>query len=246
MDGADHGMDGGMDGGMEGGKDDGKNDKPSDADKEDSFTLTKPETPDPAVKKESGKQIVQGFVGLHMAGLEGASPADAEAKYGFDKPDVIVSAKGRPQKEGAAAPTYRLELGKKVEGKSTLYARRSLSGVGDPWIFTVEDYEVSRFRDDPKDLLEKKPAPPPAPPAPPATPEAGMSEPSMGEPPAGTPPAAPPANPPTPASPPPAPAPPAMGESPAPPAMEGEPPSMPAMGDAPPAPAMGDDATGMK
>ena len=188
-----------------------------------------------AAKPDRAKQVVSAFVGLRLATLEGvATDAASAAKYGFDKPDVVATATGKPPKEGAPAPTYGIEVGGKVEGKGNWYVRRVTSAGTDKWVFSVADYDLAKFRDDPKDVLEKKPEPP----APPAPPAAMDGEPAMG---ADT---APPAM----ADAPPAmeEAPPAMGDAPpamegdaapAPPAMEGD--AAPMDGGAPPLPAPG-------
>ncbi len=175
------------------------------------------------------------LTGLRLASLEGRAAAGSDATYGFDAPDLVLTSTGKPVKDGVPAPTYKIEVGKKVEGKSTWYVRRSKLAGTDPWVYAVNEYDLAKLRDDPKDLLET----PPAPPAPPAmadeaSPPAMTDEapPAMGE----TPPPAMPARRP----------PPAMEDAPvAPPAMEAPPPAPPAppaMEEAPPAPSAMDGA----
>jgi hypothetical protein len=176
----------------------------------EAWTLQRP-APGGKAKDDAAKQMVQAFVGLQIAGVEGRTGPGADEKYGFDKPEVVALVTGKPPKDRQPKPTYQVEIGKKIEGKSTWYARRSLLTGPDVWIFAVNDYELGRFRDDPVDLLEKKPEPPPAPPA-----DAAMGEPAMGE------------TPPTPAEP-------AMGETPPAPAMTDAPPT-PSMAETPPTP----------
>ena len=158
-------------------------------------------------KADAAKQVISALTGVRLASLEGRAAAGSDATYGFDKPDVVVTATAKPVKDGVPAPIYKLEIGKKLEGKSTWYVRRSMLKGADPWVYAVNEYELAKFRDDPKDLLVTPPAPP--------------AEPAMADP-----------TPPTPAD-----GPAAMGEAPpAPPAMTDAPPAPPAMTDAPPAP----------
>jgi hypothetical protein len=213
--------------------------KAAGAEGDDPWTLSG--THSGAAKPATAKLYAQAFVGLPLAGLEdGKETPETDAKYGFDKPDLVLTARGRAAGEGSLAPEWKVVVGKKAEGKAVWYARRSGPAGREPWVFAVNDYDLSRFRDDPKDLLETPPAPPPA--------EPGMgeapTEPAMGEAPP-----APPAEPTPPAmgeTPPPPPAEPAMGEAPPAPAAPGEapkepaPPSDPPMGETPPpAPAEG-------
>ncbi len=186
-----------------------------------------------ALLKDSAIGVVQRWVGLPFGSIVdgGTSGAQIEAqngaKYGFDKPELVIRSEGKPGPEGRPGRASALLVGKKVEGKSAWYARRKgTGGPDDAFIFTVDDYQLTDFRADPTAWLEKKPEPP-APPAAPGT-DAAMGDgpamadgPAMGEAPPGEPamgaaPAAPPA-PPTPPTPPEVPAP-APAPPPAPPA----------------------------
>ncbi|MBL9086020.1 MAG: DUF4340 domain-containing protein [Planctomycetia bacterium] len=163
-------------------------------------------------KADAAKQVVSALTGVRLASLEGRAADGSDATYGFDRPDVVVTATAKPVKDGVPAPIYKLEIGKKLEGKSTWYVRRSMLKGADPWVYAVNEYELAKFRDDPKDLLVT----PPTPPAPPAEPAMADAPPAMTDGPA------------------------AMGEAPpAEPAMTDAP---PAMTDAPPAPAAGPEA----
>jgi hypothetical protein len=133
---------------------------------------------DARVKASEAKLRAQQLAGLLLQGVQGKGAADAAA-WGFDAPDLVVTGTGRPAKEGDLPPTWRLVLGKKVEGKSAWYAKREGPAGADPYVLLVGESETSWFRQDPAGLLE---TPPPAPPA-----EAGMDggamaeEPGMGE-----------------------------------------------------------------
>jgi hypothetical protein len=177
--------------------------------KDDTWKVTKPEE---GKASSTGSNLVRTFVGLNLTEMvESAGGAEADAKYGFDKPTVVVTTKSKTEKPGQTPVERTLTIGKKVEGKEQWYVRRG----EEPWVFTVSEWEVKLFREEPSAWIEKKPEPPPsngdgtamgeAPPA-----MDGAAPPAMGEAP-----------------------PPAMGEAP-PPAMGEAPP--PAMGEAPPAP----------
>lgn len=169
-----------MDSGMAGDK---KDEKAKDAEPAPTWTMTKPE--EAKASDAMAKQLCQAFAGMLFSTIEdGKSGSEVDAKYGFDKPDLVIVAKGRPVKPEDPAPTWKLEVGKKVEGKPTWYVRRS--SRKETFTFTVNDFDLVRFRDDPKEFLEKKPEPPAPPPAPPAGGEPAMSDsPGMGaEPPA--------------------------------------------------------------
>lgn len=209
----------------------------ADKDKEDPWTVAAPK-PEPAAS-ETVMGLVRGFVGMSLASIEAGKIAAAdEAKYGFDKPDLVLRGTGKSPADASLPPTWTLHIGKKVEGKSAWYVRRSTGEADDPFVFTVNDYELTDFRKDPEQFLQKKPEPP-APAAPGMDTAPGMdAAPAMDAPP-GSPPAAPTAPTPPPAPPAPAPATPAMdappgpGTAPTPPAME--PPPAPAPKDPPPA-----------
>lgn len=123
-----------------------------------------------AAKRDPAKQIVSGLSGLRLAGVVGRAGEGSDATYGFDAPSLVVVGRGKAPSADKPAPIYRIEVGKKVEGKSTYYARRSLLVSADPWVFTVNEYELGRLTEDPVELLEKKPEPPPPPSEAPATP----------------------------------------------------------------------------
>ncbi|MFO0931535.1 MAG: DUF4340 domain-containing protein [Planctomycetota bacterium] len=167
-------------------------------------------------KVETAKQLVSALTGLRLASLEGRAAAGSDATYGFDKPDVVVTATGKPVKDGVPAPVYKIEVGKKLEGKSTWYVRRSMLKGADPWVYAVNEYELTKFHDDPKDLLVTPPAPPAEPAMADAPPAMTDGPAAMGE------------------------APPAMTD--APPAMTETPPAPPAMTETPPAPPAMDGA----
>lgn len=201
--------------------------KKDEKDADDPWEMTAPDK-QPALA-EPVMALVRGFVGMTFASIEAGkiAPGD-EAKYGFDKPDVILRGTGRRPEDGSPAPTWTIRVGSKVEGRSTWYARRATGEAADPFVFTVNDYDVTDFKKDPATWVEKKPEPP-APEAAPAmgdvAPPTPDAAPGMGD----APPPPPPTPPAEPATPPVAPAPPPSAEPPSvPPA--------PAM-DAPPTPA---------
>ncbi len=143
-----------------------------------------------ALLKDSAMSVVQRWVGLTFGAIVdgGTSGAKAEAqdgpKYGFDKPELIVRSQGKPGPDGRTGPESALLIGKKVEGKSAWYARRKgTGGPDDAFIFTIDDYQLTDFRADPTNWLEKKPAPP-AEPAAPGMDAAMGAEPAMGDAPA--------------------------------------------------------------
>jgi len=195
----------------------GKKADPKDPDGDEPWVLTVDRLPEPALR-EPVLGLVRGFVGLTLASIEagGAKVADA-ATYGFDKPELVIGGVGKAPADGAPAPTWTITVGKKLEGKSAFYARRATGGAVDPFVFSVNDYDLTDFRKEPSSFAEKKPAPP-APESPAMAPDAPPAPegPAMGEAP-GAPPTSPPTIPPAtpPEGPPAAPdAPPAMGEAP--------------------------------
>jgi hypothetical protein len=193
--------------------------KKGEKDTEDPWTLEGPGGG--RAKAAEAKLRAQQLAGLRFEGVQGKGAGDASA-WGFDKPDLVVTGTGRPAKEGDLPPTWRLVLGRKVEGKPAWYAKREGPAGADPWVFVVGETETSWFRQDPKSLLDVPPPPPEA------GMDGGMAEgAAMGEAPAMEGEA-------------PAPAVPAMGEA---PATEGE---APAMGETPAmegAPGMGQAGT---
>ena len=118
--------------------------------------------------------LVRAFVGLNLGDVvDAATGAEADAKYGFDKPDVVAIVRGHAPKEELEGASWQLTIGKKAEGKDIdrWYVRRSVGGKEEPFVFTVSDWELRDFRGEPSQWLEKPPEPPPA--------EPGMAEPSM-------------------------------------------------------------------
>jgi hypothetical protein len=190
-------------------------------DAEDPWTMTKP---------ESGKAVpdrihnlVATVVGLSLSKVVGALKPGDEAKYGFDKPEIVVTASGRPApKPTDAPPTWGVIVGKKSDVKDLegWFVRRAVNGVVEGYVLLVADYALGELRSEPSSYLEKKPEPPaPTPPAPAMDGEPAMGaepamqpEPGTPTPPAmeGAPPAPSPAPPPPPETPPPPP--PAMDE----------------------------------
>ncbi len=149
-----------------------------------------------ALLKDSAMSVVQRWVGLSFGGIVdgGTSGAQVEAqtgaKYGFDKPELILRSAGKKGPDGRPGPESALLVGKKVEGKSQWYARRKgTGGPDDAFIFTIDDYQLTDFRADPTNWLEKKPEPPAPPAAPgmddaPAMGDAAMGDAAMGDAPA--------------------------------------------------------------
>ena len=199
--------------------------KKAEGEADDPWTMTSPE----AGKTDASAvgNLLRGFVGLNLSDVVGSALGpEVDAQYGFDKPDVVVTAKGSAPAAGGGAekptvPTWRIVVGKKLEKSDVdrYYVRRETNGKPDAFVFSVSDFDLKDFRAEPSTLLEKKPEPPaPATPAmdgtPPAPAPAGMDAPPPGmtgetppTPPApGTPPASPPQPPPAP--------PPAMDEAP--------------------------------
>ena len=143
---------------------------------DDPWNLTSP-TAEPAVA-DKVMSVVRGFVGLTLTTIEAGktTPAD-DVKFGFDKPDLVLRATGKTPPDLGPSPTWTIRIGKKVEGKSAWYARRSTGEAVDPFVFSIDDYSLTEFRKDPSEWAEKKPEPPAAAPVPPGTP--GMDEPAM-------------------------------------------------------------------
>lgn len=148
----------------------GKKADPKDRDGDEPWSFTQPTT-EPALKDGVGG-LVRGFVGLTLASIEaGGSKAGDPAAYGFDKPELVLRGVGKAPADGSPAPTWTVTIGKKLEGKSAYYARRRTGEAVDPFVFSVNDYDLAEFRKPPSDFAEKKPEPPAAP-ATPATPAA--------------------------------------------------------------------------
>jgi hypothetical protein len=150
------------------------------ANAEDPWNLTAP-TAEPAVA-ETVMSLVRGFVGMTFASIEAGkmTPAD-EVRFGFDKPDLVIKGTGKVPADLGPTPTWTIRIGKKVEGKSAWYARRSTGEAVDPFVFTVNDYDLTEFRKDPSTWAVKKPEPPPAAPLPTAPAMDGATPPAMGE-----------------------------------------------------------------
>jgi hypothetical protein len=146
-------------------------------DTEDPWKMTKPE--EGKVGSQAAANLARGFTGLFLSEVvDGTVGPEADAKYGFDKPEAVVTVTGREEKAGAAAPTWTIVIGKKVEGKEHRYVRRHVNGKEDPFVFTVSDWDLRDFQNDPSQFLEKKPEE--AAPAMDGTPQ--PTDPSMGEP----------------------------------------------------------------
>jgi hypothetical protein len=125
-------------------------------DTEDPWAMTQPQQG--KVGSQAAGNLARGFTGLFLSEVvDGATGPEADAKYGFDKPEAIVTVTGRPEKEGAPAPTWKVVVGKKVEGKEHRYVRRFLDGKEEPYVFTVSDWDLRDFQNDPAQFLEKKP-----------------------------------------------------------------------------------------
>jgi hypothetical protein len=112
------------------------------------------------------ENLVRTFTGLRFVEVaDKVAGADAEAKYGFDKPSyrvVLVSAPKPPATEPVRSV---LEVGRRVEagepgvpaGTDAWYARRQ----GEGWVFTVRATAIGEFRKGASDFLPKPPEPPP-------------------------------------------------------------------------------------
>jgi hypothetical protein len=154
--------------------------KKAEGDADEPWTMTKPE--EGKADASAVGNLLRAFVGLNLADVvDSATGAEADAKYGFDKPDVVVTAKGTPAGapgDKPTAPTWRIVVGKKVEGAEVdrYYVRRATNGKEDGFVFAVSDFDLKDFRAEPATLLEKKPEPPaPAP----GTEAPGMDAPGM-------------------------------------------------------------------
>ena len=106
--------------------------------------------------------LVRGFVG-HDVRLDRGRQDRRRAtrpSTASTSPTSSCSGTGRRPEDGSPAPTWTIRVGKKVEGTSTWYARRATGEAADPFVFTVNDYDVTDFRKDPATWVEKKPEPP--------------------------------------------------------------------------------------
>jgi uncharacterized protein DUF4340 len=142
-------------------------------DTEDPWTMKSPQ--EGKVGSQAAGNLARGFTGLFLSEVvDGTAGPEVDAKYGFDKPEAVVTATGRAEKEGAPPHTWKLVVGKKVEGKEHRYVRRAIDGKDQSYVFTVSDWDLRDFQNDPVQFLEKKPED--------AKPEG--TEPAMGEAPA--------------------------------------------------------------
>lgn len=178
-------------------------------DTEDPWTVVKPE--EGKGTSSAINNLVRSLTGLQMnAVVDSAAGPEAAAKYGFDKPEIVVTATGKPGRDGKT-PVWKLVIGKKVDQKEARYVRPTEGEKDSAWVYEVSDWDVRDFRSEPSQWIEKKEEPKkPEEPAMGDTPamegEPGMTgEPGMdGEPamdgstPPPPPPPAPPAPPPTP------------------------------------------------
>jgi hypothetical protein len=96
-------------------------------------------------KPSEAKLRAQQLAGLLLQGVEGKGAGDAKA-WGFDQPDLVVTATGKPAKEGDLPPVWKLTLGRKVEGKAAWYAKREGPTGADPYVLVVGESETSWFR----------------------------------------------------------------------------------------------------
>ena len=123
-------------------------------DTEDPWNLTKPEAGKATLS--AATNLLGAVTGLTLDDVvDAARGPEADAKYGFDKPEIVVTATGKSPKEGVLPPTFRLTVGKKAEGKTSesFYVRKD----DDPFVFTVVGYKLQDFRAEPTTFLEKKP-----------------------------------------------------------------------------------------
>ena len=136
-------------------------------DTEDPWTMRKPE--EGKTHLERVKNLVRSLTGLTISRVIGADASpEGEAKHGFDKPDLVVTATGRVPAGGRpteVAPTWSLTIGKKSEEKDVdgWFVRRSVGGKAEPYVLLVADYALGDFRSDPSTFLDK-PEPPKPPP----------------------------------------------------------------------------------
>ena len=189
--------------------------KKGEKDTDDPWDMTKPEAGKAVPNNVMG--LVRAFVELALGDVvDAATGSAADAKYGFDNPDVVATARGHAPKEELEGASWKLIVGKKAEGKDVdrWYVRRGVNGKDEPFVFTVSDWALRDFRGEPSQWLEKKPEPPPSPPVPPAPAPVPAPVPGMG-------------------------AEPAMGAAPVPPAVPPVPSPVPGMGEKPPAPVPG-------
>jgi hypothetical protein len=199
-------------------------------DTEDPWTMTKPE--EGKTHADRVKNLLRAFTNLSLSKVVGRHGGAAEdATYGFDKPELVLTAEGRPPPaprsgEKPPPPTWSVTIGKKSDAKDVdgWFARRSTNGKPDDFVVLVPDYALGEMRAEPSSFLDK-----PEPPAPPKDgdkkdgdkpKEGDAAKPGGASPPPATPPV-PPEKP---------------TDKPAEPAPAPRPPEPPAMGETPPTP----------
>jgi hypothetical protein len=118
---------------------------------EDRWTMRKP-TEGPAAPSVANATAAA-IANLSLESLVVAKEGAGDADYGFDKPQLVLTARGRLLAGAESAPAYVVTVGKKVEGKETSYARRG----SDPFVFEISEVSLREFRNEPESWAEKKP-----------------------------------------------------------------------------------------
>ena len=101
------------------------------------------------------RPLLMFLTGLSAGGpesfVESPGPLD---KYGLnpDSPDLT-----RIELVPKSGKSEVLLVGKKVDGKEHRYVRRAVDGKDQAYVFTVSDWDLRDFQNDPAQFLEKKP-----------------------------------------------------------------------------------------